>query len=85
MSNNSQDQRLFCAANTAIKRVKTFLPESIKDCSMKDTCKQEPNAAPKKRKKECFCPRYATFVSRHNHFPLAAAAREREIDRNIWT
>lgn len=45
MSNNGQDQQLFCAANTLIKRVKIFLPESIKGRSMKDTCKQEQRAA----------------------------------------
>lgn len=72
MSNNSQDQQLFCTANTVIKRVKIFLPESIKECSMKDTCKQEQKAAQTK----VFCPKDATFVSDHNHFPLSAAAKD---------
>lgn len=66
MSNNGQDQQLFCAANTLIKRVKIFLPESIKCCSMKATCKQEQKEAQTK----VFCPKDATFVSYNNHFPL---------------
>lgn len=70
MSNNSQDQQLFSVANTLIKRVKIFLPESIKDCFMKDTCKQEQNEPQTKE----FCPKDATFVSYHNQFPLCATA-----------
>ncbi len=77
MSNNSQDQQLFCAPNTWIKRVKIFLPESIKECSMKDTCKQERRVAQTK----VFCPKDATFVHYHDHFPLSAAAKETE---TVW-
>ena len=77
MSNNSQDQQLFCAANTLIKRLKIFLPESIKERSMKDTCKQEQKATQTK----VFCPKDATFVSDHNHLQLCAAAKT---SRNMW-
>lgn len=74
MSNNSQDQQLFCVTNTLIKRVKVFLPESIKDCFMKDTCKQEQNKAQTK----VFCTKDATFVSYHNQFPLCATAKDQQ-------
>lgn len=61
-SNNSQDQQLFCVANTLIKRVKSFLPESIKEFFMKDTCKQEQNDA----QAQVFCSKDDTFVNYHN-------------------
>lgn len=72
MSNNGQDQQLFSMANTLIKRVKIFLPESIKDCFMKDTCKQEQNEPQTK----VFCLEDGTFVSYHNQFHLSAAAKD---------
>lgn len=58
MSNNGRDQQLFCPANTLIKRVKIFLPESIKDRSIKGICKQEQ----KERQTKALCPNDATFV-----------------------
>lgn len=73
MSNNSGDQQLFSTANTLIKkRVKIFLPESIKGCSVKDTCKQEQKAAQTK----VLCPKDATFVHSNNHIPLSATAKD---------
>lgn len=74
MSNNSRDQQLFCPANTLIKRVKIFLPESFKECSMKDICKQEQKAAQTK----VFLSKGCHLLHYHNHLHLSVTAKDRQ-------
>lgn len=61
VSNNGGDQQLFWVTNTPIKRVQIFLPGSIKDRSMKDTCKQEKRAPQTKP----LCPQMPPLSSSH--------------------